>query len=174
MQQMIKKHTQIVLASSLFIFSSTAALAESENLYSFISNPKYIVGKQSKSLILFLEKTCLSSKNSETRLRGNYTNIYECKLNDKNIKIGINIQKPSNTTEYFALLAPEESYLTLFKNIQKNNGKGYKIDDSRGSQKINGWTIPISKKENVSLEIEIIKRDKKTLLQAHLEGNEEP
>ncbi|WP_174873981.1 hypothetical protein [Vogesella oryzae] len=87
---------------------------------------------------------------------------------------GINLQKKTGTTEYFALLAPEELYSRIFSKIQDKNGKGYKIDESGVSYKINGWTIPLSSSKNVSLEIEIIKKDKNTLIQAHAEENEEP
>jgi hypothetical protein len=172
---MIKKVTQLILAIATAA-SLNVAVAETDpaNLYYFLSNPKSLVGRSSKSLILFLEKNCKVAKADGDKLRGNYSDIYECQLDGKNITVGINLQKKTRTTEYFALLAPEELYSRIFKRIQEKNGNGYKMDESGGSYKINGWTIPLSSSKNVSLEIEIIKKDKKALLQAHAEGNEGP
>lgn len=172
---MIKKATQLILVIATTASLNVAvAAADNANLYSFLSNPKSLVGRNSKSLTLFLEKNCKLEKADGGKLRGNYGEIYECKLDEKEVMVGINLQKKTRTTEYFAILAPEELYLRIFSKIQEKNGKGYKIDESGGSYKINGWTIPLSSSKNVSLEVEILKKDKKTLLQAHAEGNEGP
>lgn len=172
---MIKKKTKFIMVIATAV-SLTLVMAETDkvNIFSYISNPKGLVGKNSKSLILFLENNCKFGSADEGNFRGNYSEIYECKMNGKSVAVGVNVQKITKTTEYFAILAPEELYKSIFKKIEEKNGAGYKIDESSGSYKINGWTIPLSNSENVNLEIEIIKKDKKALLQAHLEGNEGP
>lgn len=172
---MIKKSAQLIQAISIMV-GLNAAFAETghANLYSFLSNPKSLVGRNSRSLALFLEKNCKLAKTDGDKLRGNYSDIYECNLDEEDVMVGINLQKKTKTTEYFALLAPEKLYSRIFSKIQEKNGKGYKIDESGGSYKISGWTTPLSSNQNVSLEVEIIKKDKKVLLQAHAEGNEGP
>nr|WP_294868043.1 hypothetical protein [uncultured Pseudogulbenkiania sp.] len=172
---MIKKTIKFIVMITTTV-SLGAAMAETDNgnLFSYLSKPRGLVGENSKPLVLFLEKNCKFGSADGGKLRGNYSEIYECQLNDKSITVGVNIQKKTKTTEYFSLLAPEELYQNIFKKIEEKNGRGYKIDESGGSYKINGWTISLSSSKNVSLEIEIIKKDKKVLLQAHVEGNEGP
>jgi len=172
---MIKKNTKFILAVATTVsLTSVMAATDKGNIFSYLSNPSGLVGKNSKPLVLFLEKNCKIGSADGGKLRGNYSEIYTCQMNEKDIAVGVNIQKKTKTTEYFALLAPKELYPIIFKKIEEKNGRGYKINESGGSCKINGWTISLSSSKNVSLEIEIIKKDKKALLQAHVEGNEGP